>query len=254
MSVSLFVNVVALGVCAVVYVWRASSLGLRRAPALEAAALGVLGALLGARLAAGLISGLSSVFHPLPAAAGAMSWGAYAGGFLAASARLSFADRADTVRHFDAAAPAVLLGVAVARIGCFLNGDDFGVVCHDPWCVTFPAGSVAWEVHRTLGWIGAAARASLPVHPLQLYFSAAALGACVLTVAAERYRPTRSGGTALLAMLLYSLSRIPLELLREPASLTPGSRVSGLQLAIALLVVTVLLGLVSQRFRRLRSP
>ncbi|MDR3182013.1 MAG: prolipoprotein diacylglyceryl transferase [Planctomycetaceae bacterium] len=48
---------------------------------------------------------------------------------------------------FDALAPALMLGIAVGRIGCFLNGCCFGGVCEEPWAVTFPAGSPA-HIHQ----------------------------------------------------------------------------------------------------------
>jgi phosphatidylglycerol:prolipoprotein diacylglycerol transferase len=38
----------------------------------------------------------------------------------------------------DLIAPAVLLGVALGRIGCFLNGCCYGGVCDLPWAVQFP--------------------------------------------------------------------------------------------------------------------
>ena len=44
----------------------------------------------------------------------------------------------------DIVAPAMVLGLAFGRIGCFLNGCCFGGVCDAqqiPWAVTFPAGS-----------------------------------------------------------------------------------------------------------------
>ncbi|HEX4149613.1 MAG TPA: prolipoprotein diacylglyceryl transferase family protein [Pirellulales bacterium] len=38
----------------------------------------------------------------------------------------------------DLVAPAVLLGVSLGRIGCFLNGCCYGGVCELPWSVRFP--------------------------------------------------------------------------------------------------------------------
>ncbi|GHT47567.1 prolipoprotein diacylglyceryl transferase [Planctomycetales bacterium] len=48
---------------------------------------------------------------------------------------------------FDAMAPAMMLGLAIGRVGCFLNGCCFGGVCELPWAVTFPAGSPA-HIHQ----------------------------------------------------------------------------------------------------------
>ncbi len=41
----------------------------------------------------------------------------------------------------DIIAPSLLLGLALGRIGCFLNGCCFGAPCEVPWAVSFPAGS-----------------------------------------------------------------------------------------------------------------
>src|SRR5260370_7934349 len=40
----------------------------------------------------------------------------------------------------DASAPALALGYAVGRIGCFLVGDDYGRPSDLPWAVAFPVG------------------------------------------------------------------------------------------------------------------
>lgn len=64
----------------------------------------------------------------------------------------SFLDVADLV------APALALGEAITRVGCFLNGCCFGHACDLPWAVTFPEGSHA---HWVLG--------ETPIHPSQLY-------------------------------------------------------------------------------------
>lgn len=41
----------------------------------------------------------------------------------------------------DLIAPSFVLGMAIGRLGCFLNGCCFGGVCDLPWAVTFPADS-----------------------------------------------------------------------------------------------------------------
>jgi phosphatidylglycerol---prolipoprotein diacylglyceryl transferase len=44
----------------------------------------------------------------------------------------------------DLIAPGVVLGVALGRIGCFLNGCCYGGITDLPWAVTFPHGSPAY--------------------------------------------------------------------------------------------------------------
>ena len=41
----------------------------------------------------------------------------------------------------DMIAPSLILGLAIGRLGCLLNGCCFGGACELPWAVTFPAGS-----------------------------------------------------------------------------------------------------------------
>jgi phosphatidylglycerol:prolipoprotein diacylglycerol transferase len=41
----------------------------------------------------------------------------------------------------DLVAPSLMLGLALGRIGCLLNGCCFGGACDLPWAVSFPAGS-----------------------------------------------------------------------------------------------------------------
>ncbi len=54
--------------------------------------------------------------------------------------------------YLDIAAPSAALGMAIGRLGCFLNGCCFGGVCDLPWAVKFPYGSPAsqmqWETRK----------------------------------------------------------------------------------------------------------
>ena len=54
--------------------------------------------------------------------------------------------------YFDIIAPSAALGLALGRIGCFLNGCCYGGVCDAPWAVQFPHGSsaqiVQWQAYR----------------------------------------------------------------------------------------------------------
>lgn len=45
----------------------------------------------------------------------------------------------------DLIAPSLALGLAIGRLGCFLNGCCFGGACDLPWAVRFPPGSPAYE-------------------------------------------------------------------------------------------------------------
>jgi phosphatidylglycerol:prolipoprotein diacylglycerol transferase len=47
-------------------------------------------------------------------------------------------------RGMDIAAPAIMIGLGIGRIGCFLNGCCYGAECHVPWKVEFPYYSNAY--------------------------------------------------------------------------------------------------------------
>ena len=51
------------------------------------------------------------------------------------------------LRTFDVMAPALMLGIAIGRIGCLLNGCCFGSVTDVAWKIVFPVGSPA-HVHQ----------------------------------------------------------------------------------------------------------
>lgn len=142
-------------------------------------------------------SGGQSVF-------GVLAGGALCGGAYLAARRLPVPDYADL------SATAAALGYAVARTGCFLNGDDFGVPAALPWAVRYPPGTDAWAEHAARGWIGADAAASLAVHPVQLYLAAAALGIFLFL----HGRTLPRGAAMGIAALAYGAARFALEPLR----------------------------------------
>ena len=61
---------------------------------------------------------------------------------------------------FDYFAPTLGIGLAVTRIGCFMNGCCFGLPTDLPWGVIFPAGSIPDSVFP-----------GVHLHPTQLYSS-----------------------------------------------------------------------------------
>jgi phosphatidylglycerol:prolipoprotein diacylglycerol transferase len=117
-------------------------------------------------------------------------------------------------RLADALAPALAIGVAIGRLGCFLNGCCFGAVCQNAWCLRFAAGTPVHRHHVGLALVPADSLSSLPVHPLQLYFLASALAVVVATL---WLLPRRQfdGQVALTGLLLFSVSSALLEPLRE---------------------------------------
>ena len=113
----------------------------------------------------------------------------------------------------DAVAPALAIGVALGRIGCFLNGCCYGGVSDLPWAVRFPSGSLPWARQVMEGLIPPSAAHSLPVHPAQLY---AALDGFLILGLLTWYFPRRrrDGEVMALLMLAYPVARFLEESLR----------------------------------------
>lgn len=53
----------------------------------------------------------------------------------------------------DIIAPSMVVGLAIGRVGCFLNGCCYGGLCDGPQGVTFPPGSPPFQRHQEVGWL-----------------------------------------------------------------------------------------------------
>ncbi len=99
---------------------------------------------------------------------------AYYGGFIFASLfglHYSRKHKLGMWKMADLAAPWIAFGLALTRIGCFLNGCCYGKLSNLPWAAHFPIGSVVHDAQRDAHLIAARA-ATLPVHPAQIYLAA----------------------------------------------------------------------------------
>ncbi len=56
-----------------------------------------------------------------------------------------------TLAVADLMAPSLVIGLAVGRLGCLLNGCCYGGVCDAPWALTFPSGSEPYRHQQSLG-------------------------------------------------------------------------------------------------------
>jgi phosphatidylglycerol:prolipoprotein diacylglycerol transferase len=119
----------------------------------------------------------------------------------------------------DAIAPALPLGYAFGRIGCFLVGDDYGRPTDLPWGVEFPVGLPPTDVANLRDQFGIEFPASMPadqlvpVHPTQLY--EAGLAFVIWFVALRTLdRARRPGTTALVVLALLAVERFAVEFLR----------------------------------------
>ena len=108
--------------------------------AVDAAFAGVFGGLLGAKLWWTVEFSGTAPFLSLLLSRGGLSWfGGFTGG-LAAGLAVIRMKRLPLLATLAAASPALAIGHAIGRIGCFLVGDDYGKVSDLPWSVAFPQG------------------------------------------------------------------------------------------------------------------
>ncbi len=142
----------------------------------------------------------------------------------------------------DIFAPGIALGVAIGRIGCFLNGCCFGRICPPAaaHCVTFPglehpqgpglvffhhyslmeAGELVPRL-RALGYppetFGSLTETALPlpVYPTQLYAAGAMLVVCLLLLAIDRLPKRFPGMLMTVFLMLYSAQRFVVEFWRD---------------------------------------
>lgn len=123
---------------------------------------------------------------------------------------------ASVAPFFDRIALGLGAVYALVRLGCLLEGCDYGAPTELPIGVSYPAGSLAALHHAHLGWIPGGA-ASLPTHPTQLYEGAVGLlGSAVALGVYLRVRRGRApGGSAFAAWLVvYAIGRAAIEGLR----------------------------------------
>jgi phosphatidylglycerol:prolipoprotein diacylglycerol transferase len=119
----------------------------------------------------------------------------------------------------DAATPALALGYAVGRVGCFLVGDDYGRPTDLPWGVAFPVGLPETTAGNLREIFNVAIPASVPddellrVHPTQLYETAVALAVWGFAVWLFKRRPA-TGTVSLTVFALMAVERFAIEFLR----------------------------------------
>src|SRR5687767_10892054 len=124
----------------------------------DAAVAGVIGGLIGAKLLWTVEFLGDGPATDLLFSRGGLSWfGGFIGG-IGTGLWMLRRKRLPIVRTLAAAAPALAVGQAIGRVGCFLVGDDYGSPSGLPWAVAFPDGLPPTVV---------------PVHPTQIYESGA---------------------------------------------------------------------------------
>lgn len=97
----------------------------------------------------------------------------------------------------DGIAPAIAIGHVFGRIGCLLNGDDYGVATTLPWAMSFPSG---------------APPTTQLVHPTQIYEATLHLGIFIIILAMRN--KLKDGNLFILFLLLAGTERFFIEFIR----------------------------------------
>ncbi len=164
----------------------------------DAALTGVLGGLIGAKLLWSFEHFGEEPWLSLVLSRGGMSW---FGGFLGGVGTAILAMRVTglpVLPTIAAATPALAIGHAIGRIGCFLVGDDYGRPTDLPWGVAFPQG-----LPPTVD----------AVHPTQLY-EAAALAVIAWLLIRWRSNGLKSAATVGRYLVLVGIVRFGIEFIR----------------------------------------
>ncbi len=109
----------------------------------------------------------------------------------------------------DIFAPSLALGMAIGRIGCFLNGCCYGKISY-PLGICFPSSASVFTQQASDGLITQNAKFSLPVLPTQLYESLACLIIFFILLFIEKYKKF-DGFLFWNFVLLYSVFRFIIE-------------------------------------------
>ena len=133
----------------------------------DAAVGGVIGGLIGAKVVWSLEFSGEAPVTDLLFSRGGLSWfGGLIGG-VATGLWILRRRQIPVVRALAAATPALAVGHAIGRIGCFMVGDDYGRPSNLPWAVAFAEGRPP---------------TFMPVHPTQLYEAVALAGVAWLLI------------------------------------------------------------------------
>jgi phosphatidylglycerol:prolipoprotein diacylglycerol transferase len=188
--------------------------GLHEEVASSIVVAGAVGGILGAKIYYAI---LFHNWHLLFDRAGLVWYGGLIGGFLAGT-WVILRNRVDFLTAVDAASPALSIGYAIGRIGCFLVGDDYGGPTNAWYGLAFPKGAPPTTAAE-LRHFGAAVDPSIPdyqvlkVHPTQLYESTAALVMFIILMRLNKH-PHRRGLAWGLFLIMLGIERFLVEFVR----------------------------------------
>jgi phosphatidylglycerol---prolipoprotein diacylglyceryl transferase len=142
----------------------------------------------------------------------------YYGGFIGASGGAYYLLKRDRFPFWKAADMAgftVPLGLSFGRMGCLLAGCCFGVQTSVPWALSFPGRSPASESQFKAHLLSSQVLRSLPVHPTQIYESAASLAISAVCLLVIHPRKRYDGQVFASFVALYAAARFLLEFYRS---------------------------------------
>lgn len=250
----LVVYLAAIVLCAWLFLRRAREAGLSAYHAWGAALCASVAGMLGVRawyllMHVGLVRQDPSMLWDFNGAT--VSFGGYVFGFAAFVGYL-IATKQRPMPYLDAVASCLACGPMLGRIACFLNGDDYGTITSMPWGVRFPPGSYVFADHVNRGAINIMATASLPVHPVQLYFSISALLLFIICTHIWRTQRSYPGTTFCLFWILYALQRFALEFYRGDSDVRYWGSLTYGQAACAVIFAVAVVAHVTLRRREAR--
>ncbi len=168
----------------------------------------------------------------------------YYGGFIASSLTawwLLKVDRFPFWKAADIAGIIVAIGLGFGRMGCLLAGCCFGKPTDASWALVFPPGSSASEWQAKAGLLAQSTVPSLPVHPTQIYESAASFAIAAFLMLYLHERKRYDGHVFLAFVALYAGARAVLEIWRSDDRGGVGwlstSQLIGILLMIAVVLV-----------------
>jgi phosphatidylglycerol:prolipoprotein diacylglycerol transferase len=226
---------------------RAKSRGLDPNRALDLGIAIIVAALVGAKLLLVLVDFDKFRQNPAEILSIVRAGGVFYGGLIAAVAVAfwyMWRHRMPLWTTCDVFAPGIALGHAVGRLGCLMAGCCYGRETHVPWAITFTNPEAAANVGTPLG---------VPLHPTQLYESAAEALILVLLLWTEKKGRPFEGRTFWSYLVLYGISRFVIEFFRGDERGVIFGTISTSQF-ISLIIVPVAIGMLLYLSRQMSSP
>lgn len=163
------------------------------------------------------------IWHGGIAIQGALIGGIAAVAIYTKKHRISFWELADIL------APAIVLGQAIGRIACFLNGCAFGSPTHSHFGIIYPEGTIAHEVYG-----------AEPLWPAEIWEGQWDLIVFVVLILL-RYRKWPTGFLFLAYNIMYSFGRFMLEFLRGDSPRYQFNWTAGQWTSISVIVICLLI-------------